>query len=119
MKILVTGGTGFLGTHVQKELEYTDHDITYVTSKKCISGKFVTVDLTDPLQTWDLIGIEAPDVILHMGAVCGGILANKNSPADFLVKNLEMGLNIFNAIKKVELFKTAALLVPGPDGRDL
>ena len=104
MKILVTGGTGFLGKHVQNELDYTDHDVTYVTSKGKSDGKFARVDLTDPVQTWDLIGIEQPDVILHMGAVCGGILANKNSPADFLTKNLEMGINIFNAIKHVELF---------------
>jgi GDP-L-fucose synthase len=36
-----------------------------------------------------------------MAAVCGGILANKNSPADFLHKNLDMASNIFHAARKV------------------
>lgn len=91
MKVLITGGTGFLGKNLinkfPKEVEI------YAPN----SGQ---VDLTDRTETLSAVGWFKPDVILHMAAVCGGILANKNSPADFLHKNLDMGSNIFTAAKK-------------------
>jgi GDP-L-fucose synthase len=93
MKILVTGAgpSGFLGHHVREE--FSDLYCTYVGSKDC--------DLTDYMQTWRLVLDEEPDVILHMAAVCGGILANKNSPGDFIAKNTAMSLNIYNVVKNM------------------
>lgn len=93
MKILVTGGTGFLGKHVQQAFSKSRNELWFPSSKD--------LDLLDPRASEEAISLIQPDAILHMAAVCGGILANKNSPADFLHKNLDMASNIFHAAHKV------------------
>lgn len=111
MKILVTGGHGFLGKHITKELIKHGYDIydgyalfnqpwQKPQDKEVWRPGRVDFDATSQLSAdW---GVQAfqPDVILHMAALCGGILANKNSPADFLHKNVDMSSNIFHAAHK-------------------
>ena len=92
MKILITGGTGFLGKHVQKAFKSSGHETWFPSSKD--------LDLLDRNSSTAAIELIRPDVILHMAAVCGGILANKNSPADFLHKNIDMASNVFHAAQK-------------------
>jgi GDP-L-fucose synthase len=103
VRILMTGGTGFLGKHVAKEFKrcgYTIYDGPAEGAKHYIAKNIVwrpsskDLDLTNKTDI-DAAGFQ-PDVILHMAALCGGILANKNSPADFLHKNIDMSSNIFH-----------------------
>lgn len=96
MKILVTGGSGFLGKHVVKEL---NKDIALHSTVWAPSSKELNVLDVDSI--YDIVQYE-PDVILHMAAICGGILANKNSPADFIHKNLDMSSNVFCAAKAIK-----------------
>lgn len=92
MKILVTGGTGFLGKHVVSKLREGNHEIFAPNSKE--------LNLLDKQQISSWLWDAWPDAILHMAAICGGILANKNSPADFLQKNVEMATNLFEVSKQ-------------------
>lgn len=101
MRILVTGGTGFLGKHVSAELNKSNNDIFTPSSKD--------LDLTNRRKTELYINDLKPDAILHMAALCGGILANKNSPADFLHKNVDMGSNIYYAAMQVGCKKIYSL----------
>lgn len=92
MRVLVTGGTGFLGKNIQEEFnKHPEVAVKYLSAKEC---NLVHEDLILP---WvESNGSQAcPDVIIHLAARCGGILANKNSPATFLRDNLKMGLNIY------------------------
>lgn len=90
MKILITGGTGFVGKHVQKAFQpyAEEHSFSFIGS---------SCDLTCENNVNDLFRAVKPDIVIHMAAVCGGILANKNSPAVFLRDNLHMSLNVYNA----------------------
>lgn len=91
MKILITGANGFLGKHI---IPLLNNIQIFIPS----SSEF---DLTNREQIINSsIWKNHPDVILHMAALCGGILANKNSPADFLHKNADMASNIFYAAKE-------------------
>lgn len=92
MKIFLTGGTGFLGPHIVKLLSLDQHQVCSPSS----SG----VNLLNKDETCRMVKSFKPDVILHAAAICAGILGNKNSPADFLHKNLDMGSNIFHAAKE-------------------
>lgn len=92
MRILITGGNGFLGKHIQKRFQDPTHVVLSPSSK--------ALDLTNRNDTERVIREFQPDSILHMAALCGGILANKNSPADFLHVNVDMASNLFYAAKE-------------------
>lgn len=90
--ILITGGNGFVGKHVKMAMDTAQ--ISY---------------LAPPSSQLNLLNFEAfseylayhkPDTILHMAALCGGILANKNRPAEFLFANTQMALNVYEAARQ-------------------
>lgn len=107
MKILVTGGTGFLGKHVYEKLQEVKGQFSdiYIPSSKVLN-LHNREDIMYKLISADF---DENDVILHMAAVCGGILANKNSPADFLHKNIDMTSNLFHAAREIGIKKVYTL----------
>jgi len=94
-KVLVTGGTGFLGRHVTTELERRGvGSIALPRSRE--------VDLTDAASTTALIRHTAPDLILHLAAKVGGIGANQKHPGTFFRDNMAMGLNVLEAARQAQ-----------------
>lgn len=89
-KILITGGRGFVGTHVMNALRLQPH-------LHFFAPRSSQMDLLNASKVFELIHDYQPDCILHMAAKCGGILANQNSPADFLHDNTQMALTIYKA----------------------
>jgi len=101
-KILITGGTGFLGRHLNRLL---DDDNRY----RAISLSSKNADLTNYHDTLFKVQFYKPDIVIHLAAVCGGIGANKNSPADFFEKNLMMGVNVLKACHETKVEKLVTL----------
>ena len=71
MKIIVTGGSGFLGSHVADELSKRGHDVTIFDKKK---SKWIRPDqkmyLGDILNAKDLENvIKGADVVFHFAAL--------------------------------------------------
>ena len=60
-KILITGGTGLVGKHLQEILP----NAVYLSSKDC--------DLTDISKLKWLISSHTPDIVVHLAARVGGI----------------------------------------------
>lgn len=106
MKVLITGANGFLGNHVLPKiyelLEEQGTPFVFAPNSRLLN-------LLNREQTIDYISAIKPDTILHMAALCGGILANKNSPADFLHKNVDMASNLYHAAQKAGCTKIYSL----------
>lgn len=102
MKILVTGGTGFLGKNLLEvfKADPQGHQAIFVGS---------SYDLTKELDTFALFQNTKPDVVLHAGALAAGIKGNSERPADFLRVNLQMGINIFEMAREFEVKKVYTL----------
>lgn len=102
IKVLVTGGTGFLGKHLQKAFEpyHDQYHIYYIGSE---------FDLTNRYVTSRMFEIYRPDIVIHMAAVCGGIKANQNRPADFIHDNTMMALNVVDSCREFSVQKLYAL----------
>jgi len=97
-KVLITGGTGFLGKAVVNRL--SSHGYNNLLS----IGR--SVDLTCCEVTFDFFEKEKPDAVIHLAATVGGIGANKENPGLFMYNNLVMGTNTIEAsrLNKVEKF---------------
>ena len=86
-RVLVTGGAGFLGSHVVRKLEERGCKEVFVPRS----------------SVYNLIEMEAvkrlykdfrPDVVVHMAARVGGIGANMRNPGSFFYENLMMGVQM-------------------------
>jgi GDP-L-fucose synthase len=89
MLILVTGGRGFLGSHVVAELESRGHRVS--------APDHESYDLTVRGDVDALMRDHHPDAIIHLAALVGGIGANQSRPGEFFYDNAMMGLNLIDA----------------------
>lgn len=89
--ILVTGGHGFLGTHLVAKLRFAGYQVHAPTHKEC--------DLLDLHAITDLLSATKVRTIIHAAARVGGIGANQAAPADFGYLNTQMGLNCIEAAR--------------------
>ena len=86
MRVLVTGGGGFLGSHLVERLEGEGHD-AFVPRK-------VDYDLTSRDDAERLFRDSRPDRVFHVAGEVGGIGANRASPGRFWYANLMMGAHV-------------------------
>jgi GDP-L-fucose synthase len=86
MRVLVTGGGGFLGSHLVERLETKGHDL-FVPRK-------VDYDLTNRGDAERLFRDARPDRVFHVAGEVGGIGANRASPGRFWYANLMMGAHV-------------------------
>ena len=91
-KIFLTGGTGMVGSNIREHSKSHKYTIFAPSSKE--------VDLTNYEQVTRYIAEVQPDIIIHSAGLVGGIQANIKNPVGFLVKNLQMGLNVILAAQQ-------------------
>jgi GDP-L-fucose synthase len=102
-RIVVTGGSGFLGSHVVVELERRGASPIVVPRKK-------DYDLVDRAACARLVADARPDLVLHLAARVGGIGANRENPGSFFYENLMMGVQL---IEECRLAKVPKVLTVG------
>jgi GDP-L-fucose synthase len=83
--VVVTGGAGFLGTAVVRDLTRLGAKVRITLSSEH--------DLRDAAQTRD--AVEGAQVVVHLAARVGGIGFNRRNPAPLVYDNMMMVGNVF------------------------
>lgn len=97
-RIFVTGGSGFLGSHLIEELEKEEpREILAPRSKEC--------DLREQSDVRAFFKKHSPDVVIHLAASVGGIGANRDNPGKFFYENLLMGAMLMEEARVTGLDK--------------
>jgi GDP-L-fucose synthase len=102
MRTLVTGGWGFLGSHLVERLEGVGHDVLAVRSAEH--------DLTSMEDTARLFDDAGAEIVFHLAAEVGGIGANRANPGRYWFANLAMGANV---LEQARLHATPKLVIVG------
>ena len=105
MKVLVTGGAGFIGSHIVDAYLAAGHDVAVVDDLYTglrgnlnPKARFHHVDVRDR-RLWDVIEMERPEVVNHQAAL-GNVRASMEDPMVYADVNVVGGLNLLEAARK-------------------
>lgn len=101
-RITVTGGAGFLGSHLIERLRRGGcRDISVPV--------YPEYDLTRAESIERLFVAQRPEILIHLAAVVGGIGANRENPGRFFFDNAVMGIQLIEAARRHGVEKTVVL----------
>lgn len=101
-RVLVTGGSGFLGTRVVERLRQSGHtDI--------VKPRSAEYDLREQSAVRRLFAETKPQTVIHLAAVVGGIGANQDNPGRFFYDNLVMGVHLMEEARLAGVEKFEAI----------
>ncbi len=86
-RILVTGGSGFLGSRVVEKLHAKSPAEVFVPRR-------TDYDLVEWTNVVRVYKDSRPDIVIHLAAEVGGIGANRANPGRFFYNNLMMGVQM-------------------------
>jgi len=102
MKIIVTGGSGLVGSAVKSIKNNYNHGFIFMSSKDC--------DLTNYDETLTFFEKNKPDYVIHLAACVGGLYKNMNHKVEMLEKNLQINFNVLKSCHEVKVKKCVSCL---------
>jgi len=101
-RVLVTGGGGFLGSHLVERLERDGYNV--------FAARSADYDLTSMEDTGQMFGDADPELVFHLAAEVGGIGANRANPGRYWYANLTMGAHV---LEQARLHETPKVVIAG------
>lgn len=108
-RVVVTGGAGFLGREVCRQLQAYQPAEVFVPRR-------ATFDLRHQRAIERLMQTARPEIVIHLAAVVGGIGVNRDNPGRFCYENAIMGLELMeqSRIHGVEKYVLAGTICSYP-----
>jgi GDP-L-fucose synthase len=97
VNVLVTGGGGFLGSHLVARLEAAGHDV--------FAARRRDYDLTLREDAERMFADARPELVFHLAAEVGGIGANRANPGRYWYANLIMGAHVLELARVNDIGK--------------
>jgi GDP-L-fucose synthase len=101
-RIVVTGGGGFLGSHVVERLHRSG-------AAEVVVPRRAEYDLTEQDDVRRLFAEARPDMVIHLAAEVGGIGANRDNPGRFFYANAMMGILMIEEARRAGVDKFVQL----------
>lgn len=101
-RVVVTGGSGFLGSHVVNKLHERGAGEVFVPLREAYDLRYREAIL-------DLLSDARPSLVIHLAASVGGIGANRAHPAEFFYDNLMMGAQLLHESWRAGVDKFVAI----------
>jgi len=97
-KIYIAGHKGLIGAAFVRFFEKNGYTNIFFEDR-------TSLDLCSEADTFDFFQRTQPEVVILAAGKVGGIIANRDFPADFITQNLSIQLNVFNAAHKFNVKK--------------
>ena len=102
-RVMVTGGAGFLGSHLVEDLESRSDSVEVFIPR---SDDY---DLRERAEIRRAFHESDADVVLHLAATVGGIGANRDNPGRYFYENAVMGIELIELARQFDIEKLTVL----------
>jgi UDP-glucuronate 4-epimerase len=113
LKIIITGGAGFIGSHLTRKLMSENHEVYVIdclhpyyslerkkkqlqTIGSLTSGQFTTLDLLNKNETISYFQSISPDAVIHLAAL-PGVAYSIEKPLEYVDYDIKATINVLEA----------------------
>ena len=113
-KIMIAGATGMVGNAIKRRYLNAEKNNSQIYKILTPSRNELNLLNFEEVKNW--FEENCPDIVILAAAKVGGIFANKNNPADFILHNLKIQTNLIeisnNFKVKKFLFLGVVVFIP-------
>ena len=112
MKALVTGSEGFVGRYMRQELQ--DHGYEVIGLDRIAAPETLKADMLDAESVLNAVAAVRPDILIHLAAQAD-VHRSWKEPGETIRLNLEVSVNLLEALRKTGTTDTRVVLVGSSD----